>query len=184
MLNDTLACGVAGLDVAGWGTSNSAPLLLSDEWNGSLAEIKDLRRTVLLINKSPVVYADGDDKGIINEIYRMRSEPPRRYNYPYAVIARRLNAYIEKYHSMSSVRQINEADYIIYFNLLEYKRTFNGVYPYGELYVILNGRQEASQMEPLPPRQPRIIWRTTRALWADDAIKQLIKHLKAVRGER
>jgi hypothetical protein len=77
---------------------------------------------------------------------------------------------------LSAVQHLAEADYIIYFNLLEYRRTINGIYPYGELYVIRNQRADNSLA-------PRIVWRTEKAMWAEDAVKQFIKALKKVRGE-
>ena len=65
---------------------------------------------------------------------------------------------------------------MIFFNVVEFRRILNTFYPYGELYVIVKGSPE--ELKP-----PRVVWRAKKVLFAEDAIGDLIKDLKAVRGE-
>lgn len=148
----------------------------SDLVRGSLAEINDLRRFKLVVIRSPVIDVRDTEKSLIAEAYK-EEIPSRRLYFPFATIARKLNEYIRKYRSMSAVERIADADYIILFNLLEYRRFLNGAYPYGELFVIVTERDD-------PPRPARIVWQARKVMWAEDAAKDLIKSLKSVRGER
>ena len=52
----------------------------------------------------------------------------------------------------------------------------NNYYPYGELFVIVKGSPET-----LKP--PRIVWKARKIQFADDAIRDLIRDLKVLRGE-
>jgi len=60
--------------------------------------------------------------------------------------------------------------------VVEYRRILNAVYPYGELFVIVKGSPQDS-------KPPRIVWRAKKVLFAGDAIRDLIRDLKAFRGE-
>ena len=144
---------------------------------GSLEELKNLRRVALVVTRSPVIDVQDTGQSLIAEAYKAESGLRRRHVYPHATIARRLNEYIRKYQSMTAVDRLAEADYIIFFNLLEYRRALNGTYPYGELFIIL-------QKGAGPSHQPRIVWKAEKVMWADDAVKQFIKSLKRVRGEK
>ena len=77
---------------------------------------------------------------------------------------------------MSAASDLAEADYVIFFNVVEFRRILNVPYPYGELFVIAKGSPE--KLKP-----PRIVWRAKKMLIAEDAIGDLIRDLKAVRGE-
>ncbi|MGH9900279.1 MAG: hypothetical protein ACRD68_00395 [Pyrinomonadaceae bacterium] len=144
-------------------------------WN--LLEIREGRRVVLLINRSGVVDAGGSDGSVVAAALKADPRGARRYSYPYRVIARKLNDYIRKYRSMSAVDETAQADYIIYFNLVEYRRLLNGVYPYGELFVIVNPRPGGRE-------SPGVIWKTKKLMMAEDAVKEFLKELKRVRGEK
>ncbi|HEY6187814.1 MAG TPA: hypothetical protein VIW80_09060 [Pyrinomonadaceae bacterium] len=148
-----------------------------DAAQGSLMEIKERRRAFLIVVRSSVIDADDSGASIVKEALETDARDARRHFYPYNVIARKLNEYMRKHHSMSAVDEVWQADYIIYFNLVQYRRTINGVYPYGELYVILNrGADDA--------KPARIIWKTKKILWAEDAVKEFLSELKRTRGER
>jgi hypothetical protein len=142
----------------------------------SLEEIRGKRRVFLLATRSQVVDARGPDPSALLEV--LGAGKVRTHYYPYSVVARKLNEYIRKRNGMMAVGDPSEADYIVYFNVLEYRRTINGVYPYGELFVILIRDAEGK------PQQPRIIWRTRKVLWAEDAAKEFLSELRRVRGER
>ena len=77
---------------------------------------------------------------------------------------------------MTAARDLSEADYVIYFNVVEFRRILYTYYPYGELFVIVKGSPE--KLKP-----PRVVWRTKKMSVAEDAIGDLIKDLKILRGE-
>ncbi len=147
----------------------------------SLAEIRNKRRVLLVARRSQVVDASGSMQTIIEQVYQsnVASAPPRGYHHRYAhdTIARQLNKYIRKHKSISAVDGVAAADFIIYFNVLEMRRSLGMFYPYGEMYVISN---EAGDNP-----QPRVIWRSKKgSMWAEDAAKDFLKELRAVRGEK
>jgi hypothetical protein len=137
---------------------------------GSLAELKNRRRVLLLVRRSHVVDSRGGTESLIKDAYAGESfRYPRVYN----LLAGHLNRYMNKHHSITSVMSAGEAEFIVFFNLLEYRRMLGRAYPYGELFVILNDKA-----------RPRVIWKSHKSpLWAEDAVKDLIRDLKTVRGE-
>lgn len=149
---------------------------VKDEQN-ALRGIKQTDRVSLRVIRTPVVDASGSHESIVAEALKTDTRGARRHFYPYSVIARKLNEYIRKFRSMSATDEITQADYIICFNLLEYRRTVSGFYPYGELLVIYN--QKVGDR-----RSARVIWKTNRIMWAEDAVKKFLKELKRVRDER
>ena len=77
---------------------------------------------------------------------------------------------------MTAVTEVTDADYVILFNLLEYRTVLNTTYPYGELFVVIKGSPETQT-------PPRIVWKSRKVQWAGDAVSDLIKQLRTVRGE-
>jgi len=148
-----------------------------DDWQGNLTEIKARYRVILLIIRSSVIDASGSDDPIVAEALAAEPRETLRHRYPYRVIGRRLNEYIRKYRNLRPVHEVAQADFILYFKLVEYRRLLNGYYPYGELFVIVNPRSE----EQLPAR---VIWKTNKVKFAEDAVRDFLKELKRVRGER
>lgn len=142
---------------------------------GSLNEIKDKRSMALVIDRSSVLDATGDDGTITREAMAAEPRLASRYRSAYSVIARKLNQYIRKYHSLRPADQTGQADFIVYFKVVEHRRMLNGFYPYGEMFVIVN---------PATSDSPRIIWRTAKIMFAGDAITELLRDLKVARGER
>jgi len=143
----------------------------------SMAELKDSQRLTLLIKRSSVVNASESDDPIIAEALSADPRESLKFRYAYRVIATKLNQYMRKYRSISAVQEIAEADFIVYFKLVEYRRLLNGVYPYGELFIIVNPRAEGS-------RPARIVWKTKKVTFAEDAIKDFVRELRRVRQER
>lgn len=143
---------------------------------GSLAELKNRRRILLLVSRNGVVDSRGLAETVLKEAYRPDPEARRRYPHIYNLIAQKINKYIRKYQSISAVKTIADADFIVYFNLLEYRRSLGYPYAYGEMFVILNDTKGG--------RQPRIVWKTRKnSMWVEDAVEDLIRDLKTVRGE-
>ncbi|HEX8921328.1 MAG TPA: hypothetical protein VF766_07605 [Pyrinomonadaceae bacterium] len=143
---------------------------------GSLWELRNSRNILLMVRRSNVVDSRGLAKTILNEVYRTSPETTVRYPRLFNMLARKLNNYMKKYQSISAVKDISDADFIVLFNLLEYRRPLGFYYPYGEMFVILNKTSDG--------KPPRIVWKTRKSsVWAEDAIEDFIKELKAVRGE-
>jgi hypothetical protein len=107
--------------------------------HGSLADLKNRRRVLLVVRRSAVIDSRGGDEALVREAYAAGA-PGALSRYPrvHNLLAKYINKYIREYHSISAVRSVADAEIIIYFNLLEYRRPFDIAYPYGELFVILN----------------------------------------------
>jgi hypothetical protein len=144
----------------------------------SLAEVRDKRNALLVVFKSRVIEVDVDnrERAIIEDVLKADPQPKGRYRWVYSQLAMKLNKYMRKYKSLSAAKELSEADYVIFFNVVEFRRILNTIYPYGELFVIVKGSPET-----LKP--PRVVWKARKVLFAEDAISDLIKDLKAIRGE-
>jgi hypothetical protein len=138
---------------------------------GSINEIAHKRRALLLVRRAAVVDARGGTSAMIEEALKSDPRQSRRYRLAFGTIAAKLNKFIRKYKSLSAVGSLEEADYVIFFNLLEYRRPLGVPYPYGELFVIVN---------PQPGAQggPRVVWKSRNAQWAEDAVDELLDELK------
>lgn len=142
----------------------------------SLQEVRDKRSALLVVYKSRVIDAGDRERAIIEDVLKADPVPKGRYRWVYTQLAKKLNKYINKYKSLSAANGLSEADYVIFFNVVEFRRILNTPYPYGELFVIVKGSPE--ELKP-----PRVVWRAKKVSFAEDAISDLIKDLKAVRGE-
>lgn len=143
---------------------------------GSLFAIANKKRALLIVYKSNILEVGNNERSIIKQAIQADPRPTRRNKLAYATIARKLNEYIRKYHSMSAVQRLDDADYIIFFNLLEIKWPLGSPYPYGELYVILKGEKNL-------PENSKVLWKSAKSEWAGDGVKSLIKQLRMFRGE-
>jgi hypothetical protein len=141
----------------------------------SLSEVRDKRSVLLVVFKSQVLSVDDRERAIIEDVLRADPQPKPRYRWVYGQLARKLNRYIQKYKSLTAARELAEADYVIFFNVVEFRRVLNTIYPYGELFVIVKGSPE--------DLKPHVVWRAKKMLFAEDAISALIKDLKTLRGE-
>jgi hypothetical protein len=139
-------------------------------------EIRDKKNALLIVFKSRVIDAADRERAIIEDVLKADPRPKGRYRWVYSQLAQKLNKYIRKYQSLVPASELAEADYVIFFNVVEFRRILNTPYPYGELFVIAKGSPET-----LKP--PRVVWRAKKMLIAEDAISELIKDLKAARGE-
>ena len=144
--------------------------------NNSLEEVRDKRSALLVVFKSRVLDVSDRERAIIDDVLKADPVPKGRFRWVYTQLARKLNKYIQKYNSLSPARALSDADYVIFFNVVEFRRILDTPYPYGELFVIVKGSPE--KLKP-----PRVIWRARKVLIAEDAIGDLIKDLKALRGE-
>jgi hypothetical protein len=143
---------------------------------GSLAELRNSRHVLLMVRRSTVVDSRGLAKTILSEVYRTAPEARVRYPGLFNSLARKLNNYMKKYQSLSAARDVSDADFIVLFNLLEYRRPLGFAYPYGEMFIILNKTSDG--------KPPRIVWKTRKnSVWAEDAMEDFIKDLKVARGE-
>ena len=144
--------------------------------SNSLAEVRDKHSALLIVFKSRVIDASDSEGAIIDDVLKADPNPKGRYRWVYTQLAKKLNKYIQKYKSLSAANELSDADYVIFFNVVEFRRILNTPYPYGELFVIVKGSPE--KLKP-----PRVVWRARKVLYAEDAIGDLIKDLKAIRGE-
>ena len=142
----------------------------------SLEEVRDKRNVLLIVFKSRVIDVGDRERAIIEDVLKADPKPTGRYRWVYSQLAAKLNKYIRKYRSLSAATELSEADYVIFFNVVEFRRILNTTYPFGELFVIVKGSPET-----LKP--PRIVWKARKVLFSEDAIGDLIKDLKALRGE-
>ena len=144
----------------------------------SLAEVRDKHSALLVVFKSRVIDVDETDRerAIIDDVLKADPNPQGRYRWVYTQLAKKLNKYISKYKSLNAASELSDADYVIFFNVVEFRRILNTSYPYGELFVIVKGSPE--KLKP-----PRVVWRGRKVLYAEDAIGDLIRDLKAIRGE-
>jgi hypothetical protein len=152
-----------------------APASLNESTD-SLIEVRDKRRALLLVFRSSVLDAGNNERAIIDQVLKADPQPRGRYQWVYGQLAKKLNAYIRKYQSLTAAQDLSDADYVIYFNLIEFRRILNTTYPYGELFVIVKGSPETK-------KPPHVVWKAKKILWAGDAITSLIKELKTLRGE-
>ena len=143
---------------------------------GSLSAIRLRDKGLVVVLKSSVIAADETDSFIIESVLKADPESTGRHQIVYGTLARKLNSYIRKYKSLSAATDLGEADFVIFFSLVEYRRILNSTYPFGELFVIVKG-------EPGMQRPPRIIWKSRKVIWAGDAINDFLKDLKNTRGE-
>ncbi|HSK65247.1 MAG TPA: hypothetical protein VK893_15440 [Pyrinomonadaceae bacterium] len=143
----------------------------------SLTELLDKRRVLLVVFRSRVVDVSSNrERAIIEDVLKADPKPKGRFRWVYNVMARKLNKYMDKYGSLTAADGLADAEYVIYFNVVEFRRILDTVYPYGELFVIVKGEPE--QLKP-----PRIVWRANKVRYAGDVIGDLIKDLKVARGE-
>ena len=143
---------------------------------GPFSELRDKRRALLVVFKSRVINVDNADRAIIEDVLKAHPAPRGRYARVYNELARKLNKYMGKYGSLTAARNLADAEYVIFFNVVEFRRILNAIYPYGELFVIVKGSPQES-------KPPRIVWRAKKMLIAEDAIRALITDLKVLHGE-
>ena len=142
----------------------------------SLSEVRDMQSALLVVFKSRVIDVTDRERAIIQDVLKADPNPTGRYRWVYSQIAQKLNRYIRKYKSLYPAKELADADYVIYFNVVEFRRILYTYYPYGELFVIVKGSPEM-----LKP--PRVVWRTKKMSFAEDAIGEFIKDLKILRSE-
>lgn len=142
----------------------------------SLEEVRNMQSALLVVFKSRVLELQDRERAIIQDVLKADTEPNGRNRWVYNIIAGKLNKYIRKHKSLVPARVLSEADYVIYFNVVEFRRILYSYYPFGEMFVIVKGSPE--KLKP-----PRVVWRTKKMLSAEDAIGELIKDLKILRGE-
>lgn len=142
----------------------------------SLEEVRDKHSVLLVVFKSPVLDVADRERAIIDDVLKADPNPRGRYRGVYSQIAGKLDKYIHKYKSLTAASELSRADYVIFFNVVEFRTILNTRYPYGELFVIVKG-------SPQTLKPPRVVWRARKVLFAEDAIGDLIKDLKAIRGE-
>lgn len=145
---------------------------------GTLAEIKDKRAAMLVVGRSFAVDARAPSEVSAEDVRTMLDAPrPRVGLNAYRVIGARLNRYIRRYHSLTSVETRADADFFVVFEIMQERHSLIDGRPfsYGKLFVVTLGAGGT----------PRILWESKGdMLIAEDAAGDLIKALKESRGER
>lgn len=152
------------------------PVEIQNNHVGNISELRDKQRALLVVFKSRVIDVENRERAIIDDVLKADMQPKGRYRFVYNDLAHKLNKYIRKYGSLSSARDLADAEYVIYFNVVEFRRILNAVYPYGELFVIVKG-------SPRESKPPRIVWQAKKMMVGTDAVGEFVKALKALRGE-
>ena len=153
------------------------PLVRTDHTDSSLQELSDKRIALLMVMRTGIVNASDNERAIIDLVLRSDPRPRGKFQWVYGTISKKLNSYIQKYRSLSAANELSDADFVIFFNLLEYRRILDATYPFGELFVIVKGVPELR----IPPR---VIWRSRKVLESTDAIDEFLRELKLLRGEQ
>lgn len=145
---------------------------------GSLEEIRDKRAMMLVVGRSFSVDArapaEVSDEDVLTA---METARPRHSLSAYRLIGARLNGYIRKYHSMTSVESRDDADFFVVFKIMEERHSLIDGRPitYGKLFVVTRGAGGAL----------RLVWESRGEMSIDDdAAGQFIRALKQVRGEQ
>ena len=155
---------------------NTQPNHSATPGSAVLTQLNGKRSVLLLVLRAGVLDTQGDNQALLDLALKADPRPPARHHLAYDAMARKLNGYIKKYRSLTAAEELSDADFIIVFNLLEYRRILNVPYPYGELFVIV--KQNPDAKIPLA-----VIWKSRKIQWAGDAINDLIRDLKTARGE-
>lgn len=144
-----------------------------------LSELRDARRTLLVVSRMFAVDTRGPVRSVIDELF---GDPPRtqpRHQYAYDLVAKRLDKYAAETRGLSVVETAEEAELIIVYKVVRQMRSFSKDEPfvYGEMFVFLNrGPGE---------REPALVWRTKDDDASPEAaVKEFVKQLKAMRGEK
>jgi hypothetical protein len=142
----------------------------------SLAELHDKHRALLVVFRSRVIDAGGGERAIIEDVLKADPHPKGRFRWVHNQLAKKLDKYMRQHGSLIPADGLADAEYVIYFNVVEFRRILDAVYPYGELFVIIKGTPEEQ-------KPPRIVWRANKVRFAGDVMGELIKELKLIRGE-
>lgn len=154
--------------------TGGAPLAVTE---GSLSELRSKRRFSLVLTRSLLLDTRDPGRALVRQAYHADPRVKRRHYVAFNSIARKLNKYMKKYGGISAAPEVGKAEFLVVFNLLEYKSMLGRSYPYGEMYVVLN-------QPPGSPNPPRLLWKARKVLWAEDAAGEFIRELKFVRGEK
>ncbi|MDQ3907201.1 MAG: hypothetical protein M3268_02540 [Acidobacteriota bacterium] len=145
---------------------------------GSLEEIRYKRAMMLVVGRSFSVDArapaEVSDEDVRTAIETAR---PRHSLSAYRLIGMKLNGYIRKYHSMTSVESRDEADFFVVFKIMQERHSLIDGRPitYGKLFVVTRGAGG----------EPRLVWESKGEMSIDDdAAGEFIRALKQVRGEQ
>jgi hypothetical protein len=130
----------------------------------------------MLVGRLAVMDASDPERVVIEHALGGDPRENERHRPAYNEIARVLNRYVRKYKSLVSAESVGEADFIIFFDLLEYRRILYDRYPFGVLYVVVKGTQDGAT-------RPHVVWKSRKVQEAGDATRELVKELRFLRGE-
>lgn len=143
--------------------------------SNSLIKIKDKKSVLLLVGRTRTVDMSDPTSAVLAEALKVAEEGRTRFASTFNSIARKLNKYLKKHRSISAATRIEDADFIVFFNLLGFRRALYTYYPHGELFVIVKETDSG---------KPQVVWKSSKVMYADDAANEFIKKLKEIRGEK
>ncbi|MFL6227983.1 MAG: hypothetical protein ACJ741_04295 [Pyrinomonadaceae bacterium] len=147
---------------------------------GTLAEIRDKRNMLLVAGRSFAVDARTPSSISAEDVRHALAEARRQTNlHAFRVVADKLNKYIVKYQSMTSVETREEADFLVVFKVMQERHSHVSdlTYSYGKLFVVVPGTHAGDK--------PRVVWESKGEMTlVEDAAGDLIKALKEARGEK
>src|SRR4029077_5629410 len=97
----------------------------------ALNELRDKRRALLVVFRSRVLDVSNRERAIMDDVLKADPRPKGRNATFYNQLAHKRNNYVRKYKSLTAAEGLADAEYIIYFNVVEYRKVLNVVYPYG-----------------------------------------------------
>lgn len=145
----------------------------------SFAEVREMKRVLLVATKSLTADARGPAREVLEEVFERPEGSVRRHEYAYSIIGKRLNRYIRRHRSITAVESLAEADFVIVFKVLNEQPSFIASEPhvYGEMFVILN-------RAPTRPRPVVVWWTKHNQTTLEDAVDDFLKDLRELRGEK
>jgi hypothetical protein len=143
------------------------------------SELRAARRMLLVVNRMLAVDTAGAPRAVFDETFLRPTRMPPRYDYAYALVEKQIEKYRAQGGRLHGVEAVEEAELVVVYKVITQMRSFSRDRPfvYGEMYVFLN-RTEAQG-------GPALVWRTKDdQVSPDSAVKDFLKQLKALRGER
>jgi hypothetical protein len=141
-------------------------------YRGALADIAGKSSVAILVARLGIVDAKEPERAIVEKaLLTDRRQLSRAFGIAYSAIGPPLDKYAKKSKRLNGVRRLADAELIIFFSFLEFRRVLDSYYPYGELYLVArtpNGGKPVG----------RILWQTRKVMYAGDAAKELVKALK------
>src|ERR1044072_3114170 len=88
----------------------------------SLEELRDKRNVLLVVFKSRVIDVSDREGAIIDDALHPDRHPKGTRRWDYTQLSKKLNKYTRKNQNLSAASELSEDDYVIFFNVVEFRR--------------------------------------------------------------